>query len=140
MFGRHDERIDELSQVPLFGDCRRNELEVIASVVDEATIPAGRVLMREGRMGREAFVLLEGEADVEIGGERIAHIGPGDITGEMALIEHQPRTATVITRTPVRALVLTQQSLDVVLDASAAITLRVMRTLSERLREVQSAA
>jgi CRP-like cAMP-binding protein len=139
IFRKHDERVEALWEVPVFSGCTSHQLEVIAKHADEAAIPRGTVLTAEGKVGHEAFILLDGEADVRIRGKRIATIGPGDITGEMALLEHEPRSATVTARTPIRALVLTQQGFDSILDAVPTVARRVMRALAHRLREVQAA-
>ena len=138
-FSRRDGRIEHLQEIEVFSACNTRQLERIAALTDETLVPAGTTLMEEGEAGRECFVLLDGEADVEIRGKRIARIGPGDVVGEMALLEHEPRVATVVTRTPVRALVLTAKSFNAVLDAAPAVARRVMRTLAHRLREVQAA-
>lgn len=134
-----DRKIDGLKEAALFARCRRSELERVAQIADETTFPAGATLMEEGRPGHEAFVLLEGTADVTIDGERVATVAGGDIVGEMALIEHEPRTATVTALEDVRALVLTSQGLDAMLDASPAVAREVMATLARRLRHVQVA-
>jgi len=68
-------------------------------------IPAGHRLTREGVVGREAFVVLDGEADVFVDGELIATVGPGDVVGEVA-IDAGPRSATVRARTAMRVLVV----------------------------------
>lgn len=139
LFSRRDGRIEQLAEVEVFSACNQRQLERIAALTDETRLPAGTTLMREGQAGRECFVLLEGEADVKIRGKRIAHLEPGDIVGEMALLEQEPRIATVVTSTPVRALVLTAKSFNAMLDAAPAVARRVMRTLAHRLREVQAA-
>jgi CRP/FNR family cyclic AMP-dependent transcriptional regulator len=136
---QQDERVTGLWDVPVFSGCTRRQLEIIAKHADEARLDVGTKLMQEGRVGHECFILLEGSADVAIRGKRVARIGAGDITGEMALLEHEPRSATVTTTTPVRALVLTQQGFDSILDAVPTVARRVMRALAHRLREVQAA-
>jgi CRP/FNR family cyclic AMP-dependent transcriptional regulator len=137
--GKTDERVQQLADVPTFSQCTRPQLELIARRSDEVHIPEGATLMREGRTGRECFVLLEGEAIVTIGSEAMAVLGPGDIAGEMAVIEHEPRSATVTAWSPVRALVFTTQEFDSVLDHVPAVAMRVMQTLAQRLRAVQAA-
>jgi CRP/FNR family transcriptional regulator, cyclic AMP receptor protein len=140
MFGpRHDQRIEALAEVPLFRGCPHGELERVASLADETSFPAGATLMRQGRLGHEAFVLLEGEATVAIDGTPVATLQPGDIVGEMALLEREPRVATVTATDDVRALVLTPNGFNAVLDASPTVTRRVMATLAHRLREIQAA-
>ena len=106
---------------------------------DEVHFPEGAALMREGRTGRECFVLLDGEAIVTIGNETMAVLGPGDIAGEMAVIEHEPRVATVTAWSSVRALVFTAQEFDSVLDHVPAVAMRVLQALAARLRAVQAA-
>jgi CRP-like cAMP-binding protein len=136
---RSDGRVEALGHVPLFRGCSRDELATIARVADETTFEAGDVLMREGQVGREAFVLLEGEAKVTISGRRLATLHAGDIVGEMALLEHEPRVATVTAREDIRALVLTDRGLTAVLDASPNVAWHVMETLAQRLRKIQAA-
>jgi CRP-like cAMP-binding protein len=140
VFKRDDPRTDTLASLPLFSACPRRELEAISGLVDEVRIPAGTVLTKQGAAGRECFVLVDGRADVRIDGNRIARLGPGDIVGEMALLESEPRTATVVTTTPARALVMTRPTFIAVLDRSPHIARRVMQQLAHRLRDAQSAA
>ena len=137
--GKTDERVQQLAEVSTFKACSQPQLELIARMSDEVHIPEGATLMREGRTGRECFVLLEGEAIVTIGNEAMAVLGPGDIAGEMAVLEHAPRSATVTAWSPVRALVFTIQEFDSVLDHVPAVAMRVMQTLARRLRAVQAA-
>jgi CRP-like cAMP-binding protein len=82
---------------------------------------------------------LSGHATVEIGGEEVATLEAGDIVGEMALLEREPRVATVTATDDVRALVLTPNGFNAVLDASPTVARRVMATLAQRLRDVQAA-
>jgi CRP-like cAMP-binding protein len=134
-----DERVRQLATVSTFAACTRPQLELIARLSDEVHFTEGSVLTREGRTGRECFVLLDGEAIVTIGNEAMAVLGAGDIVGEMAVIEHEPLVATVTAWSPVRALVFTTQEFDSVLDHVPAVAMRVMQTLAQRLRAVQAA-
>jgi CRP-like cAMP-binding protein len=140
-FSRHktDERVQQLARVSTFAACSRPQLELIARLSDEVHIPEGHTLTREGRTGRECFVLLDGEAIVTIGDQAMAVVGSGDIVGEMAVLEHEPRVATVTAWSPVRALVFTTQEFDSVLDHVPAVAMRVMQSLAQRLRAVQAA-
>lgn len=140
MFTRPDPRSEQLQGLPLFAACSRRELEAVGKLADETRIRPGTVLTREGAPGHECFVLLEGHADVRIGRKVVAQVGPGEIVGEMALLESEPRSATVVTTSPVRALVMTRPNFTAVLEQAPHLARRVMRTLAKRLREVQSAA
>jgi CRP-like cAMP-binding protein len=136
----HDPRTDQLAELPMFSACSRRELEAIARLVDETVVPKGTVLTRQDAAGHECFVFVDGRAVVHVGDNEVARLGPGDIVGEMALLESEPRTATVVTTTRTRLLVMTRPTFTAVLDRSPHVARRVMRTLARRLRNVQSAA
>jgi CRP-like cAMP-binding protein len=119
--------------VPLFSSASKHELEEIASIADEIDLPAGKSVITEGDTGREFFVLIEGTADVERGGKKVAAIGPGDFFGEIALISKTPRNATITTTSPARALVITDRAFRQLLDRSPEIAVGVLTALAERL-------
>jgi CRP/FNR family transcriptional regulator, cyclic AMP receptor protein len=129
----HNTKLDLIKRVPLFGSVSRAELEQIASIADEIDLPEGKELIVEGDTGREFFVLVEGTADVERGGKKVASIGPGDFFGEIALIAKTPRNATVRTTSPARALVITDRAFRRLLEDSPAIAVGVLGVLAERL-------
>jgi CRP-like cAMP-binding protein len=126
-------KIALIKRVPLFASASKSELEEIASIADEIDLPAGKVLIEEGDPGREFFVLIEGTADVERGGRKVATLGPGDFFGEIALIAKTPRNATITTTSPVRALVITERAFRQLLDHSPQIQNGVLRALAERI-------
>ena len=97
--------------------------------------PAGRELCRQGESGGEFFILLTGGAEVRRDGRPIRQLGPGDYFGEIALLEHGPRTATVMTTAPSRCLVLSQGQFNNVLAQDKSIVLNVLHTLASRLRD-----
>src|SRR5689334_10379499 len=100
---RHDHKLEMLRRLPLFDSCDDRELESISRLVDETTLPAGRVLITEGSAEcREAFIILDGSAEVTVRGVRVAVLGPGDCTGEMGVIDHDRRSATVTASTDLR--------------------------------------
>jgi CRP/FNR family transcriptional regulator, cyclic AMP receptor protein len=127
-----------LRQVPLFSACNAQELELAASLVDETTIRAGQPLITEGETGWEAFVITEGRATVSLRGDHLADLGPGDAVGEMALLDREPRSATVTAETDVRALVLTIDALERLLEETR-IAKSLLRAMAQRLRAVEDA-
>ena len=129
----HNTKIDLIKRVPLFSSASKHELEEIASIADEIDLPAGRAVISEGDAGREFFVLIDGTADVERAGKKVASIGPGDFFGEIALIAKTPRNATITTTSPVRALVITDRAFRQLLDHSPQIAIGVLTALAERL-------
>ena len=128
-----DRKIELIRKVPLFSKLSSSGLKEVASVADEIDLPEGKALTREGERGREFFVLLEGSADVRQKGARIRTLGAGDFLGEIALVTKLPRTATVTTTSPVRALVITDRAFSTLLKQSPQIGQSVLEALAERL-------
>jgi CRP/FNR family cyclic AMP-dependent transcriptional regulator len=122
-----------IRKVPLFARCSRAELKEIAMLADEIDLREGKEMTRQGAPGREFFVLLEGTADVKKDGRRVNTLGPGDFFGEIALVSREPRTATVIATSPVRALVITDYSFRRLLDDAPRVQTKVMEAMARRL-------
>jgi CRP/FNR family transcriptional regulator, cyclic AMP receptor protein len=130
---RKNAKIELLKRVPLFSQCTRKELAAVAAVADEIDLREGRELTRQGSPGREFFVLIEGEADVRRNGRKVRTLGDGDFFGEIALVTKRPRTATVVARTPVRVLVVTDRSFRRMIEESPSMQTKVLQALAERL-------
>lgn len=139
MAGR-DAYLDHLAAVPLFSACSRKELQRIARASDELTVPEGRVLTEQGKVGRECFILLKGSASVRRNGRKIATLGPGACIGELALLDHGPRTATVVADEQSDVLVLGPREFAAVLDDIPAINHKLLSALAARVRELDSRA
>lgn len=134
-----DRKVELLAQNALLSNCTRQELKRIASLGDEIEIDAGRVLTREGRSGHEFFVVLDGEAQVTLRAEELATIGAGAFIGEMALLDRQPRAATVTAITPMTALVFDRRSFASLLHDVPSVALKMLRAVGQRLRETEQA-
>ncbi len=126
-------KVELLKGVPLFGRCSKKELEEIATIADEIDLPDGKQLTKEGARGSEFFVLLEGSADVRRKKRKVKTLGPGDFLGEIALVTKVPRTATVTTSSPVRALVVSEQNFRRLLERSPDVQIKVLEALAERV-------
>ena len=129
-----DPRIDRLRKIPLFQGCNDKQLAFIASRVDEVDVPAGQTLTAEGRSGGEFFIILSGAAEVKRADRRISTLGPGDHFGEIALLDNGPRTATVVTTSPMRCLVLSPSQFQDVLYGDATIGVQILHSVVRRLR------
>jgi CRP/FNR family transcriptional regulator, cyclic AMP receptor protein len=130
----HDPQIARLRAVSLFADCPRPELALVVRNSTVHRARAGDVLIEQGRPARELIVLLEGVAVVQVGGQPIARLGPGDVAGEVGLLDHGPRTATVVTETEVVALVSSAHEFSVLLRHAPALTRALLQATAPRLR------
>ena len=126
-------KVEALKRAPLFEGLSKKELAELARVTDDLQVPPGTVLCREGAVGREFFVIVDGEAEVTRNGTRIATRGSGDFLGEIALITTTKRTATVTATTPLRCFILTRGDFRRVLDENPAVQRKVLEVLAERL-------
>lgn len=99
--------VDRLKDVPLLSCLSNRELKRVARGVRENRFDPGTTVVREGKMGRFGFFILEeGEASVSIGGNEVARLHPGDHFGELSLISESARTATVTALTPTTCFVI----------------------------------
>jgi CRP/FNR family cyclic AMP-dependent transcriptional regulator len=131
-----DAKVELIRHVPLFAECSKKELRQIAGLADEIDFKAGKVLIHEGRPGREFFVLVEGQVEVSRGGKPIDTMQGGDFFGEVALVSDHPRNATVTATTPVDLLVITDRSFRTLLADSPDIQRKVLTALADRLAPV----
>ena len=129
----HDTKIDALKQVPLFEGLSKKELARLAQGTEDLDLKAGTVLCKEGGLAREFFVLVEGSVEVTKDGEHVATLGGGDFVGEIALIKHSPRTATVTATSQLHCFVLTSGEFRRALDDNRAIERKVMEALAGRV-------
>lgn len=96
-----------LKKIPVFADVDDEELRHIANLMAEVSVPEGKELVREGDYAYDVIVIEEGTASVEKGGEKVADVGPGDVVGEMGVLERAQRNATVVATSPMRLFTLT---------------------------------
>ena len=105
MLHESDPKIDRFRFAPLFTDLFDAELREVAELSTEVTRRAGTSLMQEGELGLQTLVILDGRVDVLSNDEVVASLGPGDVVGELAVLNHQRRSADVVASTDVRLLV-----------------------------------
>lgn len=99
---------ERMAAIPALAGLSTGQRLQLARLVDELTAEAGEVLMAQGEAGFEFVMLEQGTADVIQDGERINVVGPGDFFGELAILGGgEPRTASVVARTQIRAIILT---------------------------------
>ena len=96
--------IDDMRRLALFANVHEHDVARIAAIGEQVDAESGAILMDQGDVGTECFFVIDGHAEVLSGGQHIAAIGPGSIVGEMALVGHKPRNASVVAETPMRLL------------------------------------
>jgi CRP-like cAMP-binding protein len=129
---------DLLRAVPLFSRCTKKELAAIAQVADEIDLREGKELTVEGKPAREFFILLSGGAVVRRNGRKLRELGPGEMIGEIGLLNDGPRTATVTLTGPSRVLALTARDFRSLLKDQPDLALKVLATVAERLNDSSS--
>lgn len=129
------ESLEHLRKVPLFSACSTKDLEKVLKAGDEIAATAGQVIIDQGQTGREAFVILNGAATVRRNGKKVASLGAGAIVGELSLFDHGPRTATVTCDTDSQLLVIPQREFLAVLEQVPALSRRMLKYLSGKIRE-----
>lgn len=132
--------LDHLSSVPLFASLPKKDLVKIASAGDERTVDAGHVLVDQGAVGREAFIILDGTAAVKRANRTVAKLGPGDSVGELALLDRGPRTATVVAETPMSVFVLGSREFSGILAEVPGLAQKMLAALAGRVREMDRKA
>ena len=130
---RKDAKLERIGNVPLFARCSKRELSQIGTLADEVEMPAGTVVVHEGRYGQEFFVLVDGNVEVTKEGTVVATLGPGDWFGEISLLHNAPRNATVTATTAIDALVVSHRDFSSLLATSPQIQGKILEALAERL-------
>jgi CRP/FNR family cyclic AMP-dependent transcriptional regulator len=131
-----DTKVEALKRAPLFEGLSRKELVQLARVSEDVEVPPGKVLCKEGQLGREFFVIVDGEVEVTRDGKRVATRTGGEFFGEIALLEDIPRTATVTAKTPLRFFVLTRKDFRHLVNENRNVERKVLRALARRIVEL----
>lgn len=130
---RQESTDERLARIPLFEGLSKQQLSQVSSLMTPLDLKAGKVLARQGEIGREFLILLEGQVEVARDGKIIAVRGPGDFIGEIALLDNRPRTATVTARTDVVVEVLNRGEFASLLAEAPELSAQVMATMARRL-------
>jgi CRP/FNR family cyclic AMP-dependent transcriptional regulator len=130
----------DLSQIWLFAACSARDLRKVRSSLDEIHVDAGEVLCEEGATGHEFFLIVSGTAAVKRKGRKVATLGPGQWFGELALLDRQPRSATIVAETDMDLLVLEQRHFLGLLDTMPSLSRKMLAAMASRLREADKLA
>lgn len=149
------ETIRMLDGVPLFCGLTKRQLAAVAKVVDHVSFEPGAVLVKELEVGQRLIVIREGTAEVSRHGivrtdsaqgvekgtsRRLATVGPGDVVGELSLIDGKPTSASVVADTPLEAIVVYRTRFTKLLDSTPQLYQRLLIGMAARLRAVDQRA
>lgn len=129
-----------LSTVPLFTNLTDSELELIGSRTVTRAYPKNSVLINEGDQTDSLYVILSGQVKVYSGDEEgrellLALLGPGEYFGELAIIDEEPRSASVMTTESCKLAIISKEDFLHCLTAHPAIAVNVLKVLARRLRQ-----
>lgn len=131
-------RASILSSIPMFSGLSKKELASIQRMMSKIPIDAGSEFIKQGTVGREAFIIVSGNASVWKDDKLVASVGPGSVIGEMALLSGTPRNATVKAESDLMVEVLGSREFSAFLDANIAVTRKVLKSTITRLMEAES--
>ena len=126
-----------LEDVKLFSRCTTRQRRTIARHAQIADLPAGVDLVKEGESGDALFVILEGNAVVRSGGEELNQVGPGAYFGELAILDGEPRSATVVAETDVKVAVIGIRMFRTLLREFSDLAEQMLIALAGELREAR---
>jgi CRP/FNR family transcriptional regulator, cyclic AMP receptor protein len=130
--------VDEsrLASIDLFSSLSKRERREISQYADEIDVPEATQLVREGEFAYEFFVIEEGSAEVVRDGDHVADLGPGDFLGEMGIVGKTQRNASVVARSPMRVIVLSEQDFRGISRAFPDVGDRIRQAVEERYRSL----
>jgi CRP-like cAMP-binding protein len=127
---------DALADTPLFSQCSKRELKLVAKLAKTKSVPAGTVIVAADEPGDAMFVLLSGSASVVRGSKKLAQLGAGDVIGELALLSHERRNATVTTTTAADIARIDRKGVNRLLEDSPGFARKLLEALANRVRDL----
>jgi CRP-like cAMP-binding protein len=129
--------IERLKAVDLLGNCTDAQLQDVAHLAERVQVGEGEVLAREGRIGREFFLILSGSVAVTQRGRRVNTLGPGDFFGELAAMDPGPRNATVTALSDLDVLIIGPREFSAMADIPG-FRDALFRSMARRLRTAEA--
>jgi len=130
--------VELLRKVDLFAGLTTKELERVADACKRAQFRNGDNIVTQGDPSARLYIIIDGTADVRIHGTKVETIGPGGYFGEIAVIDGQPRAATVTATSPIAALSLANFNVKVLLRTMPDMGFKMLRKACERIRALES--
>ena len=134
--------VELLSRVPLFEGLSKTHLARLAALAEDASYNAGRVIVRRDDPGKAFYVIVEGEAKVVKGkittARAEAMLGPGEFFGELALLDGEPRAASVVAATPLETIRIERAGFRRMLREEPDIAIKLLEGMARRTRKILS--
>lgn len=130
------ERVAIMKSVDIFADTPERILASVARIVEEVDLAAGETLFREGDPGDCLYIVVEGELRVSSGDRTLVLLGPGKIVGELALLDPEPRSASVAASRDALLFRIDKEPFDEVMADRPEIALGIIRSLARRIRQL----
>ena len=129
-----------LARASLFSSLSPEELASLAERAEEVVFERGRYIVSQGQVGTGFFLILEGRVRIARAGETLAELGPGEVFGELSVVDQQPRVASAIAEEQTRCLALAAWDLNAVLESDPKLALALLRVVARRLRAADDRA
>ncbi len=137
MFRTSKPEVEELRSLALFTACTPKEIAAIAKASKRVTIGSGTTIVSQGDLSTDCYVILDGTARVEVDGTVAAQLGAGESFGELAPLDHQPRSASVIATSELTALVFSAADFAKIASTIPGLTKKILSEMTVRLRAAQ---
>jgi CRP-like cAMP-binding protein len=124
------EKLARLNRLEALSD---GDLETVVRAGRHVHLPANWSLIWERTPADKAYLIVDGEVSVRKGGQEVARLGPGDVIGEMAIVNHRLRSASVVSLTPLEVIHYTKESLEALLEQVPAFGEALRGTTADRL-------
>ena len=127
-----------LARVPMFRDLPKNTIKRLEKLASPRTFKAGQDIVKEGDEGVGFYLITDGKVEVSRSGKSLSTLGQGDFFGEMALLDHHRRSATVKALEPTSCLGMLRSDFVAELRANPELAIEMLAAMSRRLRELDA--
>jgi CRP-like cAMP-binding protein len=126
-----------LASIPIFQGLSKRHLRQVAGIAGVANYMEGASMVREGEPGDTFYVVLTGQAKVVVRNRTVNRIVPGDHFGEISLLDGEPRSASVVSETPMTLITVGRKSFQKLLKSDPELSMAMLKSLARRLRETR---
>jgi CRP/FNR family cyclic AMP-dependent transcriptional regulator len=129
------EKVLFLKSIDLFSQIPGEDLARVAQIAEELDFEGDEHIMKEGEMGDSMYLIVDGQVQVFKGARVVVELGERECVGEMAILDSEPRSATVQAKGPVRTLRIEREDFYELMNEKAEIARGIIKVLTRRLRK-----